>query len=157
MLLGIGLVLGACGVFSDVQTQTQVQSLGKVLSGPEHVTRYYLVDPVKPKYPESAQQASIEGEVLVFVRFDKDGKLVETKILRSPDESLSNAVLDALKGCQIKPHAPLYPEATFCSELRFIFSLKSGNPEVSELSEEEQLKVSKEFNQEMQRRMKKPL
>lgn len=91
---------------------------------PEFVSRHYLIKSVKPKYPEEAQKAGVQGKVLAFVWFDKDGKLAEAKVLSSPDESLSNAVLIALKEWQISPHAPLFPDANYMSEFRFVFSLK---------------------------------
>ena len=43
----------------------------------ERVCRRHVTKLVKPTYPEDAQKAGIEGQVLAFVWFDKDGKLVE--------------------------------------------------------------------------------
>lgn len=109
----------------------------------------------KPTYPEDAHKAEIQGEVLAFVWFDKDGKLVEAKILRSPHELLSNAVLAALKSWRIAPNAPLYPEANYMSELRFVFVLNNGIAEVADAAEGEQEKVSSEFTKEVSSRKKK--
>src|SRR5215212_3875364 len=125
-----------------------------LLLEPEMACRHHLRKVSKPQYPESARQAQIEGEVLVFVWFDKSGSLVEAKILRSPDQSLSDAVLAAARGLHLTPYAPLYPDANFMSELRFEFSLTNGKAEVSNASEEEQIKQSTEFNDELELRRK---
>lgn len=126
-----------------------------LLLEPEMACRHHLRKVSKPQYPESARQARIEGEVLVFVWFDRSGNLVEAKILRSPDQSLSDAVLTAAKEWRLVPYAPLYPDANFMSELRFEFSLTNGSAEVSNASEEEQIKQSTEFNEEIDLRKKK--
>ena len=121
---------------------------------PEFVSRHYLTKSVKPKYPEEAKKAGVQGKVLAFVWFDKDGKLVEAKVLSSPDELLSNAVLSALSEWRISPHAPLFPDANYMSEFRFVFSLKDGNADVMEADRTEQEKVSSEFTKEIETRRK---
>ena len=121
----------------------------------ERVCRRHVTKLVKPTYPEDAQKAGIEGQVLAFVWFDKDGKLVEAKILRSPNELLSDAVIIALKSWRIAPDAPLYPKANYMSELRFVFVLNNGTAEVIDAAEEEQEKVSSEFTEEVSSRKKK--
>lgn len=121
---------------------------------PEFVTRHYLIKSGKPKYSEEAQKAGVQGKVLAFVWFDKDGKLVEAKVLSSPDELLSNAVLSALREWRISPHAPLFPDANYMSEFRFVFSLKDGNADVMEAEKSEQEKVSSEFRKEIETRRK---
>lgn len=123
----------------------------------ERVCRRHVTELVKPTYPEDAQKAGIQGQVLAFVWFDKDGKLVEAKILRSPHELLSDAVLIALKSWRIAPDAPLFPKANYMSELRFIFVLNNGKAEVIDAVEDEQEKVSSEFTEEVARRKKKAL
>lgn len=121
----------------------------------ERVCRRHVTKLVKPVYPEDAQKAGIQGQVLAFVWFDKDGKLLEAKILRSPHELLSDAVLVALKSWRIAPDAPLFPKANYMSELRFLFVLNKGNAEVVDAAEEEQEKVSSEFTEEVSRRKQK--
>ena len=120
----------------------------------ERVCRRHVTKLVKPIYPEDAQKAGMQGQVLAFVWFDKDGKLLEAKILRSPYELLSDAVLTALKSWRIAPDAPLYPKANYMSELRFVFVLNNGNAEVTDAAEDEQEKVSSEFTEEVSRRKK---
>ena len=121
---------------------------------PEFVSRHYLTKSAKPKYPEEAKKAGVQGKVLAFVWFDKDGKLVEAKVLSSPDELLSNAVLSALSEWRISPHAPLFPDANYMSEFRFVFSLKDGIADVMEADRTEQEKVSSEFTKEIETRRK---
>ena len=163
-LLCIAVVVG----FWPVATRAQVRSPEPILLlEPEFRIRQELIEPVKPEYPEAARQAGIQGEVLMFVRYDKDGKLLDAQPLRSPDKSLSEAVVNALKQSRIKPHAPIYPKATYASEITFIFQLKGGDASVVDppLDELVQLKVSKEFNdyhmnnkefrQEVERRQRK--
>ena len=120
----------------------------------ERVCRRHVTKLVKPTYPEDALKAGIQGQVLAFVWFDKNGELVEAKILRSPHELLSDAVLTALKSWRIAPDAPLYPNANYMSELRFVFVLNNGNAEVIDAAEEEQEKVSSEFTKEVASRKK---
>ena len=126
-----------------------------LLLEPEIVCRRHVTKLEKPTYPEDAQKAGIQGEVLAFVWFDKDGKLVEAKVLRSPHELLSDAILTALKSWRIAPNAPLYPEANYMSELRFVFVLNNGNAEITDAAEREQEKVSSEFTKEVSSRKKK--
>ena len=125
-----------------------------LLLEPEWVLRNHITNLVKPTYPEEAQTSGIQGEVLVFVWFDHQGKFVEGKILRSAHESLSDAVLKVLKEWRVAPNAPLYPEAHYMSELRFLFVLKNGKAEVDDADDSEQHKVSSEFTKEMTRRKK---
>ena len=120
-----------------------------VLLERERVCRRHVTKLVKPTFPEDAQIAGIEGQVLAFVWFDKNGKLIEAKILRSPHELLSDAVLVALKSWKIAPDAPLYPNANYMSELRFVFVLNNGSADVIDAAEDEQEKVSPEFTQEV--------
>jgi TonB family protein len=148
-------MLAICSISVSAQLNREDQVSTKIFLEAEDVTRSYLENPIKPAYPEAAEKAAIQGEVLMFVTFDQNGKLIETKALRSPDEALSQAVVDALEGCKIKPHSPLHPDAIYHSELRFIFSLSDGKPKVSEAPAKEQRVVSKEFTQEIERRRKK--
>jgi hypothetical protein len=150
-----GVVSILMGCFVVLRGQAAIGLQENVLIEPEFVTRYFLVNPIKPKYPDTDAQPTDQGEVLIFVKFDKDGKLVETKPLRSPSDKLSQAVIEALADCRIKPSVPSYLDSTYNSELRFIFSIKDGKGEVSDAPEAEQHKVSKEFRAEMKRRMEK--
>jgi len=124
----------------------------KLLLETEMSCRDYIKNPTKPKYPEKAKEAGIEGEVLIFVWFDQNGEMVEAKTLRSPHEILSEAALNTVRQWRFEPHAPLFPDAHFMGEVRFLFSLANGKFEVLEASKDEQAKQSDEFNDELKRR-----
>lgn len=157
--LKISLVILSFAIFPHVVAQDLQRPLpalpeALLLLETEAKCRRHITELEKPTYPEEAQRIGIQGEVLAFVWFDKDGALIETKILRTPHESLSNAVLKALNSWRLAPDAPLYPEANYMSELRFVFVLKDGNAEVVEADKAEQEKVSSEFTKEIERRKK---
>ena len=134
------------------QSQIRIYPEQSVLGYPEYFLRKRLTNSPKPEYPKVALESGIHGEVTTFVWFDKGGELVEATTLRSPDESLSKAVILALKEWRIKPHPPAYPDSNYWSENRFVFSIKDGKGEVSEVPTQEQRKVSDEFNREVSRR-----
>jgi TonB family protein len=159
--LSSSLLVGSCliGAPSQAQdtarTQDQNQATMRELFGePEYFLRKHLITSPKPEYPPGAQEAGIQGEVVAFVWFDKDGKLVEAKPLVSPDESLSKAVVSALKEWRVKFYMPYNPEANHWSELRFIFTLKDGEALVSDAPEAEQRTVSRGLIREISRRRK---
>ncbi len=54
-------------------------------------------------YPELARKAGIEGTVIVQFTVDENGKVTDPKILRTPSEILSDAVLRALKKVRFTP------------------------------------------------------
>jgi len=56
------------------------------------------------KYPEIARKAGVEGRVLVHVRVDKKGNVIETKILQSlGNNGCDEAAVDAIKKVKWKP------------------------------------------------------
>jgi TonB family protein len=155
LIAGTFLVASPCRAqdSSKLPDQATVKLVeGNVFGETEHFLRRHLVDSPKPEYPSAALEAKIQGQVLVFVWFDKDGRLIEAKPLISPNELLSNAVVNALKVWRIKPKADM----PLLSELRFIFSLDGNDARVSEAPEAEQQKVSEEFKKEIARRRKPP-
>jgi TonB family protein len=158
LMIGSCLIGAPCQAQDTAKTQDQTQSQEaprELFSEPEFFLRRHLVNSPKPEYPQSAQQAGVQGKVIVFVWFDeKDGNLVEAKPLGSPDESLSKAVVSALKEWRIKPYMPYNPEANHWSELRFVFSLKDGKALVSDAPQAEQRIVSQELSEEIHRRKK---
>ncbi len=59
---------------------------------------------IKPKYPEIAQEAGIEGTVIVQVFVDKKGRVKETIILKGiPNTGLDEAAIDAIRRTRFKP------------------------------------------------------
>ena len=60
--------------------------------------------PIKPKYPEIAQEAGIEGTVVVQVFVDAKGRVKETIILKGiPNTGLDEAAADAIRLVRFKP------------------------------------------------------
>ena len=53
-------------------------------------------------YPESARRMGIEGQVVLLIRIGKDGKVSETKIVRSIPE-LDDAAIATVKKIKFKP------------------------------------------------------
>jgi len=60
--------------------------------------------PIKPKYPEIAQEAGIEGTVIVQVFVDKKGRVKETIILKGiPNTGLDEAAIAAIRETRFEP------------------------------------------------------
>ena len=62
------------------------------------------LSPIRPKYPEIAQEAGIEGTVVVQVFVDDNGRVKETVILKSiPNTGLDEAASDAIRKVRFRP------------------------------------------------------
>jgi len=60
--------------------------------------------PIRPKYPEIAQEAGIEGTVVVQVFVDEKGRVKETIILKGiPNTGLDEAAADAIRKVRFRP------------------------------------------------------
>ena len=60
--------------------------------------------PINPKYPEIAQEAGIEGTVIVQVFVDKKGRVKETIILKGiPNTGLDEAAIAAIRKTRFLP------------------------------------------------------
>ena len=60
--------------------------------------------PIRPVYPDIAQEAGIEGQVLVQCFIDKTGKVKETIVLKGiPNTGLNEAAVDALRKTRFRP------------------------------------------------------
>ena len=55
------------------------------------------------EYPEFARRAGIEGQVVVQFVVDERGNVVDPVVLRSPNELLSEAALEAVRESQFTP------------------------------------------------------
>ena len=59
---------------------------------------------ISPKYPQKAQEAGIEGMVIIQVYVDEHGKVQETMVLKGiPDSGLDEAATDAIKAVAWDP------------------------------------------------------
>ena len=62
------------------------------------------LSPIRPKYPEIAQEAGIEGTVVVQVFVDDKGRVKETIILKGiPNTGLDEAAADAIRNVRFRP------------------------------------------------------
>ena len=56
-----------------------------------------IVKQVKPKYPELAMRAGLEGKVIVKIWVDKEGKVKQVVVLKSDAEIFNEPAVDAAK------------------------------------------------------------
>jgi len=78
-------------------------------SGPKVVFIPYddppvAMTPIRPVYPEIAQEAGIEGVIVVQAFIDEKGRVKETLILKGvPNTGLDEAAMDAIRKTRFKP------------------------------------------------------
>ena len=78
-------------------------------SGPKVVFIPYddppqALSPIRPFYPEIAQEAGIEGVVVVQAFIDKKGRVKETLILKGvPNTGLDEAAMEAIRKTRFRP------------------------------------------------------
>ena len=78
-------------------------------SGPKVVFIPYddppiAMTPIRPVYPEIAQEAGIEGVIVVQAFIDEKGRVKETQILKGvPNTGLDEAAMDATRKTRFKP------------------------------------------------------
>ena len=78
-------------------------------SGPKVVFIPYddppvAMSPIRPKYPEIAQEADIEGVVVVQAFIDEKGRVKETLILKGvPNTGLDEAAMEAIRKTRFRP------------------------------------------------------
>ena len=78
-------------------------------SGPKVVFIPYddppvALSPIRPTYPEIAQEAGIEGVVVVQAFIDKIGRVKETLILKGvPNTGLDEAAMEAIRKTRFRP------------------------------------------------------
>ena len=75
-----------------------------------------------PFYPKNAMNEGVEGEVNIRISVATDGKVTETRLLKSSgDPRLDKAALNSLLKWQFKPH-----QRDYYVELGFSFNIKAG-------------------------------
>jgi protein TonB len=62
-----------------------------------------LIKTVQPVYPEEARKGGITGAVVLNVRADKQGNVSRVIVLKSSDERLNQAAVDAIKQWKYEP------------------------------------------------------
>ncbi|GEM_PF-4493875 len=78
--------------FESFLSQYQVTSLPRPLGYPP-----------KPKYPAAARNAQIEGTVIIMAAFDRNGRLILYKVMKSLGYGCNEAAIQALKATQFAP------------------------------------------------------
>lgn len=91
----------------DLKRDIKVDAEGKVAVEVKPV----LVVKITPEFPEEAKKKEIYGEVVVEGTTDKEGNVVEVKVLKSAHELLEKAVVEAVK--QWKYELPEYKGKTY--------------------------------------------
>ena len=82
---------------------------------------------VTPKYPEAARLTGAQGEVLVSVQIDPQGKPIRAKIVRTSNELFNAAVIDAVMHSQYSPGVmPSGPVTTWLT-VPFTFKQTAGD------------------------------
>lgn len=81
---------------------------------------------VNPQFPESAQRAGIQGEVLVRVQIGPEGKPVQAKIVRSTSAVFNDAVIDAVMRSEYSPGVMSSGPVTSWITLPFTFKMKKN-------------------------------
>ncbi len=61
------------------------------------------LDPIRPRYPERARQAGLEGLVVLEAYIDASGKVRRVEIIRSPDNEMSSSAVETLLGTRFIP------------------------------------------------------
>ena len=60
--------------------------------------------PIRPKYPQIAQEAGIEGTVFIQAFIDKQGRVIETTIIKGiPNTGLDEAAIEAIRKTRFRP------------------------------------------------------
>lgn len=81
-------------VYKDDLEIAYAQELPCFKGGQENMYKYLYQTVI---YPEEAKEDNIQGLVLISFVVDKKGEIVEVKVIESPNESLTNALLSAVK------------------------------------------------------------
>jgi len=69
----------------------------------DEITHPEAIQKVNPKYPEEARKAKIMGHVIVETVINEKGTVDDIKVVESPDESLSEAAVEAVRQWTFEP------------------------------------------------------
>jgi len=96
---------------------------------PQEAAQSNLLHSVAPKYPQAAREKHIEGEVVLEVHIDAQGRVSDAKVLSGAEELRSAALEDILQW-HYSPQAMTLPATT---QVTMNFKLpKEGAPEAAE-------------------------
>ncbi len=112
------------------QTPPPPQSLDEQSSGPSGAASSENEGPVeeariarlaRPRLPDGVYASGLEGQVVVQVEIDKDGQPVQVRIVRSTNDLLNGAVIDAIKNSEFAPRKMSYGPVTSRLTIPFSF------------------------------------
>ena len=122
-----------CDDGPDVQPNIGDGDILKPLNLPRIVTREFIppeasepviVHRVRAEYPELAIQVGMEGEVIVQVMIDKNGRVIHAEIFRSAaNVLLESAALEAARQYLFKPGMQGNVPVKCQAHVRFVFRL----------------------------------
>tara|TARA_Y100000996_G_C22545805_1_gene651761 strand:- start:227 stop:964 length:738 start_codon:yes stop_codon:yes gene_type:complete len=82
--------------------------------------------PIRPVYPNIAQEAGIEGQVLIQCFIDKNGTVKETIVLKGiPNTGLNEAAIDAIRKTRFRPAKQRDKEVGVWITIPINFSLRN--------------------------------
>jgi protein TonB len=94
---------------------------GKRYVPPYKVTRLpEVLSEFKATYPEEARKLGIEGQVVLRITVDADGKVVKAAVIKGTGHGLDEAALEAIKHFRFKPG--LEGEETVATEITYTYT-----------------------------------
>ncbi len=104
-LIWAALVLIAVGTAWAFQTKSRQPTTENpaATSQAKDISKPVPEHKVNPKYPVEAKKNRIQGIVKIEALIDKSGSVIEAKASESPDPSLAQAAVDAVRQWKFKP------------------------------------------------------
>jgi protein TonB len=84
-----------------------------------------VVRRIEPAYPDAAKQAGLEGSVFAKLWIDKEGKVKEVLILKTPSDVFKQAVIDAAKQWIFTPAVMNSGAVAVWFPVKFTFNLQN--------------------------------
>jgi TonB family protein len=115
-------------IASCLAFQTLAQNVARVH---EAVLRKAATTVVMPLYPSSSRKRGTQGLAVVELTIDEQGKVLNVKVVESPDEDIGNAVTTAVRGWKFAPLSADGKPIQLNGKLSFYFTIKNGKGRVS--------------------------
>jgi TonB family protein len=97
LLIGTGALAVRAFPVAAAGTDDTVYKLGGDVKEPVEISR------TQPTYPEAARSNRLEGTVVIEAIIDQKGAVTATKTVKSPDDLLSQAAIEAVQKWTYKP------------------------------------------------------
>jgi protein TonB len=123
MTVAIPMLLASWLVSGPVAATTQT-SEDRVYKQGDGVTLPVVVEEVKPRYPDEAKKARIEGDVTLLCVVRQDGTVGDVEVKKSAEASLDKAAVDAVKQWKFKPGTKDGKSVAVQVEIEITFRLK---------------------------------